>query len=256
MNLTDPEAVLLELEAELARARSELAHYESLLQDLPAIYEGKFRQHLRATAQNIRQLLDERKLLQEQVSIALANPPKLHSLSAVADDGPEGCHPRRDLAVHFPSFLPFLKLGIFFRSASKSFASLWARSSLPWKSIAVSGGALLGLAIISYSLFPASRLGPPDDSQKLGKSAVLPRASALTVVAKGGQSWILIEGDGGRLLHDVVLGDGETRTVNIGSGLRIRSGRPDLLYFGIGSEPLKRLGGVSDLDWTEIRQPI
>lgn len=256
MDLTEPEAVLLELEAELTRARSELSHYESLLQDLPAIYEGKFRQHLRATAQNIRQLLDERKLLQEQVSIALANPPKPHSLTAVADDGREGFHQRSNIVVHFPSSLPFSRLGISLRSASNRFAGFWARFSLPWKLVAVSGGALLVFAIIVHSRFPASRPSPPDGSQKSGKSAVLPRASALTVVAKGGQSWILIEGSGGRLLHDVVLDDGETRTVNIGSGLRIRSGRPDLLHFGIDSEPLKRLGGVNDLDWTEIRQPI
>lgn len=60
MDLTDPDLVLPGLEAELSEARSELADYELLLQDLPAIYEDKFRQHLRSTAQNIRQLLDER----------------------------------------------------------------------------------------------------------------------------------------------------------------------------------------------------
>lgn len=244
MDLTDPDLVLPGLEAELSEARSELADYELLLQDLPAIYEDKFRQHLRSTAQNIRQLLDERKVLQERISLALTHSSRQQSFAAFADDLSQECRPSIDLSTPTSG------------NSSNRFVSFLDHYSRTWKLLLVAGGALVGLVFVSYPLLTSFRLSPPEAAQKSNKRAVLPIAYPLTVVAKGGQSWILIESNSGLSMLDVVLDDGETRLINIGSGLRIRSGRPDLLYIGIGSEPLRQLGGVSDLDWTEIRQQI
>ena len=60
-----------ELEQQVAKAQAELEEYQRLLNDLPGIYEDKFRQAVRSLAQNVRNVLDERNALQAQVSRAL-----------------------------------------------------------------------------------------------------------------------------------------------------------------------------------------
>lgn len=247
--------VILELESELATAQSELAEYQSLLQDLPAIYEDKFRQHLRSTVQDIRQLLDERKVLREQVSTALANPPIPQRLAAAAEDVPSESYQGRSLEVFRQTFLSSLKLVPVLRNFLARLVSSGNRFSRPSKIVLISGGVLVGSILISKAFFVGTQQSLPVGSQALRKSLATPNSLALKLVARGGESWVSIENLSGRKLLDVILGDGETRLVDIGAGLRIRSGRPDLLYLGIGSSPLKQLGGISDLDWTEIRQP-
>lgn len=255
---TDPATDLRDLEVELDEARAELAQYQALLQELPSIYEDKFRQQVRSTAQNIRDLLDERKSLQEQVSRALAKPTEPQRLAAASEDQPVKPSPRRNGEVSLPSFLSVSKLLPSFRtppldrpiSPSKHFP-------LSWGLAFVFGGVLVGTTFVAQSFFfKTQQQSSPVRIQKQEKPVVSPKAaSSLKLVARGGKSWVLIESLGGRKLLDIILEDGEQRTVAIGSGLRIRSGRPDLLFLGIGPEPLKRLGGVSDIGWNEIRQP-
>jgi chromosome segregation ATPase len=60
------------LESQVAEAQAELEEYQRLLNELPEIYEEKFRQKLHSVAQEIRQLLNERKALQQQLGQALA----------------------------------------------------------------------------------------------------------------------------------------------------------------------------------------
>ena len=61
----DQEVQIAALEQHVAQAQVELEEYQRLLKELPGIYEGKFRQQLRAVIQEIRELLDERKGLQK-----------------------------------------------------------------------------------------------------------------------------------------------------------------------------------------------
>mgnify|MGYP002630566947 CR=1 FL=1 len=63
----DPENAthIAALEQHVAQAQAELEEYQRLLKEPPGIYEGKFRQQLRAVIQEIRELLDERKGLQK-----------------------------------------------------------------------------------------------------------------------------------------------------------------------------------------------
>ena len=69
----DGQAARLEaLGSQVAQAQAELEEYQRLLNELPGIYEGKFRQKLRSVDQEIRQLLNERKALQQQLGQALA----------------------------------------------------------------------------------------------------------------------------------------------------------------------------------------
>lgn len=76
-----------DLERQVAEAQAELEEYQGLLNELPGIYEEKFRQKLRNVAEELRHLLDERKALQEQVSRALVQsraPEALLPAAAVA----------------------------------------------------------------------------------------------------------------------------------------------------------------------------
>lgn len=65
-------------------AQSELEEYERLLDQLPGIYEGKFRHKVRVVAKDIHYLLDERKALQEQLSRGLVQPRSPEALPPAA----------------------------------------------------------------------------------------------------------------------------------------------------------------------------
>ena len=54
-------------------------------------------------------------------------------------------------------------------------------------------------------------------------------------------------------MYDAILELGQSKDLHLGSGLKIRSGRPDLLYVGVGILPAEGLGAVNDLDWFEFR---
>ena len=71
--------------------------------------------------------------------------------------------------------------------------------------------------------------------------------------ARGGQVWVLVESLSGGRVYDAFMEKGESKVLPLGTGLRIRSGRADLLFVSIGSDSPRALGGVSDLDWVEFR---
>ena len=79
-----------------------------------------------------------------------------------------------------------------------------------------------------------------------------PRRSAFAW-RPGGQSWLQVERRGGGIVYDAILESGQNKSLPLGSGLKIRSGRPDLLYVAVGMLPDVRLGAVNDLDWFEFR---
>ena len=83
--MTSDNAAIEELERQVAEARAELEKYQCLLNELPGIYEEKFRQKVRSAAEDIRQLLDERKSLQEQVSRGLLHPRGPEALPPAAE---------------------------------------------------------------------------------------------------------------------------------------------------------------------------
>ena len=58
---------------------------------------------------------------------------------------------------------------------------------------------------------------------------------------------------GGGVVVDAILEPGQSKVLPLGSGLKMRSGRPDLLYVAVGSGRPVPLGAVSDLDWFEFR---
>ena len=84
----------------------------------------------------------------------------------------------------------------------------------------------------------------------------LPRFKSLytAIPSFGLPNWLqLVERLGGGIVYDAILESGQSKDLPLGSGLKIRSGRPDLLYVGVGITSAERLGAVDDLDWFEFR---
>jgi hypothetical protein len=71
--------------------------------------------------------------------------------------------------------------------------------------------------------------------------------------ARGGESWVLVEDLQGRQVFDAILQPGVRQKLLLGAGLRLRSGRPDLLFVAVGDQASRPLGGVSDLQWVVVR---
>lgn len=235
----DEQAARLEaLESQVAEAQAELGEYQRLLNELPEIYEGKFRQKLRSVAQEIRQLLDERKALQQQVGQALAETrqPKLLSASGVASDFPD--HP-------IVQIWTMLQISRFRRLPKLRLIGLCAAAAL----------GLVGAKLLIPSLFSSSALAPRGgESIDSSQAATAPNASTtIQLQARGGESWVLVEDLKGRQVFDGVLQPGAPKRFPLAQGLRLRSGRADLLFIGVGDAVPKPLGEVGDLDWVEIR---
>jgi hypothetical protein len=64
---------------------------------------------------------------------------------------------------------------------------------------------------------------------------------------------VLVEDLKGRQVFDAILQPGAPKRFPLGQGLRLRSGRPDLLFVAVGDAVPKPLGDVGDVDWVEIR---
>jgi len=235
----DEQAIRLEaLEAQVAEAQAELEEYQRLLNELPGIYEGKFRQKLRSVAQEIRQLLDERKALQQQVVRALAEIRQQKLLPASGAASEFSDHPKAKiwikLQIHRFRRLPKLRL-----------MGLSAAAAL----------GLFGSALVIPSLFSTRSLAPRGGASTLSPQAP-PVPSVFTTIqlqALGGESWVLVEDLKGRQVFDAILQPGAPKRLPLAQGLRLRSGRPDLLFVAVGDAVPKPLGDVGDLDWVEIR---
>ena len=235
----DEQAIRLEaLESQVAAAQADLEEYQRLLNELPGIYEGKFRQKLSSVAQEIRQLLDERKALQQQVGHALAETkqPKLLPASGAASEFPD--HPKAQIwtKLQIPRFKHLPKLRLMGLSAA-----------------AVLG--LVGAALVIPSLFSSRSLAPRGGASiRSPQAAPVPSASTtIQLQARGGESWVLVEDLKGRQVFDAILQPGAPKRLPLAQGLRLRSGRADLLFVAVGDAVPKPLGEVGDLDWVEIR---
>jgi len=235
----DEQAIRLEaLESQVAAAQAELEEYQRLLNELPEIYEGKFRQKLSSVAQEIRQLLDERKALQQQVGHALAETkqPKLLPASRAASEFPD--HPKAQIwpKLQIPRFKHLPKLRLIGLSAAAALG-------------------LVGAALVIPSFFSSRSLAPPGGASiRSSQAAPVPSASTtIQLQARGGESWVLVEDLKGRPVFDGILQSGEPKRFPLAQGLRLRSGRADLLFVAVGDALPKPLGDVGDLDWVEIR---
>ncbi len=243
-------AQIAALEAQVAQAQAELEEYQRLLNELPGIYEDKFRQKVRSVAQEIRQLLDERKALQQQVERALAQPRQPEALPAAATTPVVARRPtpKTWADVRLPRFRP----------PAVSMPRFGCTPRRRWLGLGVAGVlVLVGIAAAAVGPWMASRRGSPSGSAALTRSPQatppLPAATPLRLQARGGESWVLVQDLQGRVVLDAILQPGEAKELPLGPGLRVRSGRADLLFVAVAGAAAKPLGGVGDLDWVDFR---
>ena len=247
--LPTPEAIEY-LEWQVAEAQAELERYQGLLNELPGIYEDKFRQKVRTVAQDVRHLLDERKALQAQVSRSLGQLQERQALPSVLE----------------VESRPEVRLSRFRTPSTASESVLGPRISWPssrfhiprgrlWALFLAGGFGIAFLLIFGLQFLANRRTASRADSGALIERSRIPvsAAATLSLQALGGQSWVLVESLAGGKVYDAILDSGESKVLPLGGGLRVRSGRADLLFVTVGSESPRAIGGVSDVDWVEFR---
>lgn len=238
-----------ELQEKVHLAHAELKEYQRILNDLPAIYEEKFRQNLRSVAQDLRQLLDERKSLQVLVSNALVqardSPQLLVSDKGSSAETRSRISPQIKLADELASFRFQALFNLFGELNGKRKALLFI----------VTGSAFLVATIIAGAHISGSRQIEAI-SKRVGSSSqsdeMLSKVS-LRLQAIGGQSWVLVEDLDGNIVLDTILEPGYSKFLSAKKGFRVRSGRPDLLMSEVDMTPPKWLGKISDVDWFYFR---
>ncbi len=265
-----------QLERELVRLRAELAEYQTLIDDLPQIYEEKFRGQVQDLVQDIRRLMDERQALQEQVSHALspaASAPPAPSLAPGAPAAPAQPSPARPpgqgLGQHWSGLVRRFSLQSGRQTLHQVRTALIPRLRGQGRwfalafALAVAGSTLALLrtrtAPTPAPLPPAGSVAGtrPEDRPATGPAAErppVPKAPAdqdLRLRATG-ESWLEVSTLDGEVVYVNTLQDGEETTIRLGEGLRVRSGRPDLLTFGVGNQPLQVFGPVDDISWRTV----
>lgn len=215
--------------AELDAARRQLSAYRDLIEEVPQIYERKFRERLEPIHARNRQLLEEGRRLEEQ----LARMPL----------------PTSDIPV--PAALPATGGP---ERPPIPFGRPWHR----WLAIGSLGAALL----LGYGAFHSLRqprtaqapattprpASPPAGTRAGGAASeqASPMPGELRLKTRG-LSWMEV-----RNFADTTLFIGNlqgARSFSLERGLRISAGRPDLVMVQRHGEPARPLGGILEIGW-------
>ncbi|MEB3353523.1 MAG: RodZ domain-containing protein [Cyanobacteriota bacterium] len=267
------EPTIDQLERDLARLRAELADYQGLIDELPQIYEEKFRGQVQDLVQDIRHLMDERQVLQEQLRHALAPPPAPRSLVPSA---PASAPPAISATPPPPPRVPeaFQRVGSW-----RDLVGRWGehcrdvhttltpllRDHGRWFVLAlVLAAAGSTLALLRFRSAPAPTPLPPRPAEAPRSPAPSPapppaaRSDQDLRLRATGESWLEVRTLAGEVVYVNTLQDGEDTTIRLRDGLEIRSGRPDLLEFSVDDQPFQVLGPVDDLSWRTVLplQPV
>ena len=236
-------ASILQLQEELRAAQQELMQLERLVEELPRIFEDKFRQQTATVVEGNRQLRNQRDLLQQQLSqTLLASAPP-------AVTPPTPSRPRLALPpLNRPS-----------------------RRRLGLAVLVCGGSGLLGWGLVAglgpggdaprpaiETLTAAERLGrgsPATQSPARETPARESPVSKSTVTLRSlGSSWVEVQDLVTRQTVWVdVLEPGTAQPIRMRRGLRIRSGRPDLLSVQIDNHQPFPFGSLNGVDWRTLR---
>jgi len=223
---------------ELEAARNQLANYQSLLRDLPELYERKFEERIRPIRDHNRALSQEGAVLREQLDRALpAAPQPQHRGLPAETDAPTAAIPR-------PT------------AATPAVPSARSRSLLP---IGFAGGASI---LLLATLFPlgswmnhfkptpsvSGTLAPTHPKQPPPVSMAAPGELILTASAP---TWLEVhDADNHPLMAETFQGQ---RRIPLGKGLRLLAGRPDLITIRLPGTPPQRLGSIDAVGWQTIK---
>lgn len=227
----NPAELLNALEQELAAAHRELEDYQRLIDEIPALYEVKFRYRVQDVAQDIRRLMEERQGLQDLLcrSIqgqAIGTPPASSSNDS----------PRRWALV----------------------ALLRARRRLRrlprWQLVLAAGAGALALAVpvgLSRSANPARQAA----EAPAAATHRLPEAPPQLRLRATGEVWLELRSLNNQPVLEATLRPGQETFVPLGEGLRLRSGRPHLLQVAVADQPLAPLAPANDFAWRTFLAP-
>ncbi|MFN6132468.1 MAG: DUF4115 domain-containing protein [Synechococcaceae cyanobacterium] len=252
--------------AELEATRRQIEAYQTLLQEVPTVFERKFRERMQPVLERNREIAAESQLLREQLSGALPPgtatevaqlPANAGGSTTLQADNPAdnpnafpqtGCSDSAN-ADHGAALTPGSDQGARARQLLRM-PRRWPRALL-WGSV---GTAVLGFSLLT--LGPVGRQHPlaqflragtptPADPNALGPEE-------LQIISNG--SWIEVEDASGKPLFAGIL-EGERR-FPIGPGLRLNAGRPDLVRYRIGKRPAAPLGAIEDVGWRTLASPL
>jgi hypothetical protein len=242
-----------ELERELARLQAELEEYQDLIEQLPGIYESKFNHRVRDVAQEIRRLLDEREALQQQISRCLEAPPPPAALLRAA--------PEPELS-RWQWSLPRLRRRLHWRPRWRLRSIRWRPE--PWQlGLAAAATAVTAALVVNTALRPsfqqprggASAPVQPVEGAAIPPSSVTQPSDLPLRLRAQGEAWLEVQDLAGKVVYVNTLQAGDEQQVRLGQGLRVRSGRPDLLEVALAGEPFTTLGPVYDLSWRTFLPP-
>jgi hypothetical protein len=216
---------------DLAAARSQLDHYQQLIDEIPSLYETKFRYRVQELAQDIRRLIDERQSLQEQIHQCLEGQVVPAPLTASTKD-PPGRQAWAALAVLKPAF-----------------------SRLPRWQLSLAGGAValaLAVAVAPERRAMKGRPAPvvaTASNQSQPSSQPLAEVSPELRLRAKGELWLELRSLTNQPVLETTLRPGQQTAVPLGDGLRIRSGRPHLLEVAVADQPFAPLAPANDFAW-------
>lgn len=217
-----------DLRQELETTRERIALYGKLIEDLPGIYEDKFRDRVDPLLERNRQLAEEGRKLREEMSHLPGGP-----APAVRAALPPAAKSRRE-PPRLPAVPPVtLLLGV-----------------------AAGGALVLAGSLILQVLRPAEPppapqappAAPADQDRTASgveaRSAPGPEELQLSV---DGLSWVEVRNlEGERVFVGELRGE---RRFPLGRGLRLSAGRPDLVTVEAGGRPARILGEIDEIGW-------
>lgn len=227
------------LEAELAALEAELAEYQQLTDEIPAIYEEKFRQQVQQLALELRRLMDERDGLHRQIAAlqpALEAPWPLLAASAAP---PVSARARSAWAVSWCRLPRLWRWSWPQRRPRQRW--LWAGAAL------IAGSALV--VVVLRPLVPSA----PAPASPAPTS--LPARPAALLLRADGECWLEVQTLAGQILYANTLQAGQSLRLPLPGPVRLRAGRPDLLQISLDGQPFAPLGAVTDVGWHPLNPP-
>ena len=261
--------------AELEATRRQIEAYQALLQEVPTVFERKFRERMQAVLERNREIAAESQVLREQLAVALPPATATEAPSQLPADSPKFSNPSqrahtpvrdriagwakatgrpkaagRPKAMENAPVEAACSVGPFQGLKRLSWPRRWPRPLL-W---GAAGVATIGLSLLV--LAPLSRQLPLTQLSKLLNLAPADpnalRPDQLEIISNG--SWVEVEEATGNQLYAGIL-EGERR-FTIGPGLRLNAGRPDLVRYRIGNRPAAPLGAIEDVGWRTLASPL
>jgi hypothetical protein len=237
INMENHDDYLSTLE-ELEAARNQLANYQSLLRDLPELYERKFEERLRPIRDQNRALSQEGAVLREQLDRALpaAHQPKRQVLPA-ATDAPMAAQPRQTADT------PVVP-----RGRSRTLLPIGLAGAASLLLLATLGPLASWIHHFNPSPPASGSLAPIQPKQPAPVSIATPGELILMASAP---TWLEVhDADDQPLIAETFQGK---RRIPLGQGLRLLAGRPDLITIQLPGTSPRRLGSIDAVGWQTIK---